>query len=502
MRKSFLSTISVYVSTIVQIIFTFVASIYVIRYLSVADYGAYKLIASIMTFAAYFISFGLENTLGRFVPEYLSKGKYKNVNKLLLVLLFVRISAIFVFIGIVVLFKHPIFSFLNLPGVLMTWLGVICIFIFLEKTKSLFGTSLLASYLELYLDKINVIAVSIIRFILFLLVVYNNWGLGGLILSILVVDVVSFVYLLFLSIIKYRYNVQRYKPKIEKLEYKRINRFALFSFLAVSTGVFREIMIDNFVISHYLSASFVGLYSFAAILVGFLRQLNPISILRGVFNPLLVKRYYTANGDKNILIFFFEFFNKLFFFVSIPMFIGLGLLSKQIIILIYNPKYLQTLPIIYILLISYSIGFLSYTFTSIINVLEKNELFFYSGIFSIYNLVMDIILVAKYGIMGAAIATGSALVLQYFYYFYFTRKLTKINFVFPLKSLFKSLFNLLPMVAFLLFFKHFITNLALLIFAIFLAIFIYLIMSYINKLFSEKEREMINSAIGKKLWVF
>jgi len=184
------------------------------------------------------------------------------------------------------------------------------------------------------------------------------------------------------------------------------------------------------------------------------------------------------------------------------MLIGLVIISKEIITFIYDPKYLQVLPVIYILIFSYSIGFLEYTFRTIINVLEKNELFFYSGVFSIYNLIMDIILVAKFGIIGAAIATGSALILQYFYYYYFVRKLTKINFVFPFKSLSKSLFNLAPMILFLFFFKPFITSIGLLITAIMLAITIYSITSYINKLFSEKEREMINSAIGKRIWLF
>lgn len=184
------------------------------------------------------------------------------------------------------------------------------------------------------------------------------------------------------------------------------------------------------------------------------------------------------------------------------MLIGLGILSKEIITFIYNPKYLQALPVIYILISSYSIGFLVGTFRTIINVLEKNELFFYSGVFSIYNLVMDIILVTKFGIIGVAIATGSTLVLQYFYYYYFVRKLTKIDFVFPFNNLFKSLFNLMPMIVFLFFFKPLIINIGLLITAIILAIIIYFITSYINKLFSEKERDMINNAIGRKIWLF
>jgi len=313
MKKSFISALSVYTSTGVQIVFAFLASVYIIRYLSVDDYGAYKLIASILTLAGYLTSFGLENTLGRFVPEYLSKGNYRNVNRLLLLTLVVRITVIFIFIGILVIFKNPIFSFLNLPDILKTWLAAICILIFIVKTKSLFGKQLLASYIEHYLDELNVVFVSIIRFILFMLVAANNWGLKGLILSLLTVEILSFIYLLILAVKKYIYNRNKYASSKLSLRYKRITRFSFYSFLEASTGVFRDIMIDNFVISHYLGASMVGLYSFAAVLVGIPRQLNPISILRGVFNPLLVKRYYAANEDKNILIFFYIFFNKLFF---------------------------------------------------------------------------------------------------------------------------------------------------------------------------------------------
>jgi len=318
MKKSFISALSVYVSTGVQIVFAFLASVYIISYLSVEDYGAYKLIASIITVAAFLTSFGLENTLGRFVPEYLSKDNYRNVNRLLLLTLAVRITIIFIFIGILVIFKNPIFSFLNLPDILMTWLAVICILIFIARTKSLFGKQLLASYIELYLDELNVIFVSIIRFILFVLVVVNNWGLKGLILSLLTVEILSFIYLLILAIKKYIYNRNKYASSKASLRYKRITRFSFYSFLATTTGVFREIMIDNFVISHYLGASMVGLYSFAAVLIGIPRQLNPMSILRGVFNPLLVRTYYAASGDKNIMIFFYIFFNKLFFLFQFP----------------------------------------------------------------------------------------------------------------------------------------------------------------------------------------
>jgi len=503
MNKTSISSILVYVSSIIRAVFSFLTFIYIVHYLSVTDYGAYKLIASIITFATYFTSLGLENTLVRFIPENISKGNYKNVNRILLLSLIARISLIFLFIGILFVFKQSIFSFFNLPDILMVWLPVICLIIFLSRTKSLFGKSLLSSYLELYINEMNVIAVTILRFFFFLLVIFNNWGLVGLIISMLCVEIISFCYFLFFAIKKYRNNNRKTSHIYCKgNNYKRIIRFSLYSFLAVTGGIFKETMIDNFVISYFLGPTHVGLYSFAVALVGITRQFSPMMILRGVFNPLLVKKYYTAKEDKNVLIFFFTFFNKLFYFISIPMFIGLGMLSKEIIIFIFDVKYLSALPVIYILLSSYTIGLLSATFVPIINTIEKNELFFYSIVFSIYNLIMDIILISKFGIIGAAIATGSALFLQYYYYYYFVRKVSKINFVIPYKCVLKVLLNFTPSVIFLLFFKKYIANLGLLIVAIIFSSLIYFIASYYNKLFSGRERQMINNSIGKKIWVF
>ena len=387
MKKSFISSTSIYIATGVQIIFTLLTSVYIIRYLSVEDFGAYNLIGSIITFSTYLTSLGLESALGRFIPEFLAKRQYKKINRILLLTLLFRISALFIFTGLLVIYRYSIFNFLNLPSVLMSWLGVIILIILIQRTDSLFGDQFLASFMEHYLSRLNQIGVTVLRFVLFLFVVFYNWGLGGLILSILIVQSLSFSHYLYLATRKYMQNVKKYSIEDTfRLENRRISRFAFYSFLSVSTGVFKNIMIDNFVISHYLGAKMVGLYSFAAVMTGIVRQINPIGILKGVFNPLFTRKYYSNSKDPEILLFSFEFFNKLYFFITIPALMGMGILSKEIIIYLFNPEYLNTLLIIYVLLGCYSIGLLSYTFDAIINTLEKNELFFYSGIFSIYNL--------------------------------------------------------------------------------------------------------------------
>jgi len=50
--------------------------------------------------------------------------------------------------------------------------------------------------------------------------------------------------------------------------------------------------------------------------------------------------------------------------------------------------------------------------------------------------------------------------------------------------------------------KNFISNAILLIGILIVGAIIYLISSYLNKGFDEKDRELFNRTIGKKLWVF
>ena len=145
MNKTSLSSLSMYISIGVKIFFTFLISVYIIRYLSTDDYGAYKLIASILTFAAYCTSFGLSNAIVRFVPEYLIKREYKKVNRLIIIVVLFKITIVFLFIIILHIFKNSLFSFLNLPNILMVWLGVISLIIFFQQMYKVFGVSLLDS---------------------------------------------------------------------------------------------------------------------------------------------------------------------------------------------------------------------------------------------------------------------------------------------------------------------------------------------------------------------
>jgi len=62
--------------------------------------------------------------------------------------------------------------------------------------------------------------------------------------------------------------------------------------------------------------------------------------------------------------------------------------------------------------------------------------------------------------------------------------------------------NLIPMALFVILAKPFIQNIISLILVVISGAAIYIFMSWKNKIFSERERDLINRAIGRRVWIF
>ena len=501
LQKGFKRSVWVYIAQFVQIITSFLLSIILVRGLSQADYGAYSLISSILVVATYFSLFGIEQIILRYIPEFIAQKRLRSINKLLGFGIVVRLFFLLIFVILTNVFKEEFFAILNLPEILAVWYGIICLILIISGLKPVLGTALLSAYLKQHIDSLNLTCYNLLKLIFFFVVLKLGYGLPGVILSYLLVELLSFSHYFLVALKEVIYNRKAPFFAGPKFEYRRIFRFGLFSSLATSTAVFREIATDNLVIAHYLGAKAVAVYAVGAFMVTFASRLSPPAMLRGVLNPLLIKQY-AERRDIEYLKFSFEFLTKLSIFYILPAFCGLVLLSREIVVNLYNIEYLESLPVLYILAGFFIFGSLSYPFGPLINTLEKTELSFVVGLFAIYNLVMDIILVKYFGITGAAIATGSTGFLVYFYYWAAFRWYVKLKLHFPFIALIKTMVNLIPMALFVILAKPFIQNIISLILVVISGAAIYIFMSWKNKIFSERERDLINRAIGRRLWIF
>ena len=178
-------------------------------------------------------------------------------------------------------------------------------------------------------------------------------------------------------------------------------------------------------------------------------------------------------------------------------------LGKDIILVLLKKEYLESFNVFVIALISLG---LFYSFwnpiAALLTVLEKPEISFYSKIFMVFNLIAGIILTKKMGITGPIIATAATNFFTIIMQIILLRKHITLNI--PWKSFLIINFNAAIMFFALFFSAKFLTinNIFILILYISAGSLIFFAMSFLNKAFTDNERNIINVILKRKLFYF
>ncbi len=501
-NKVFKGTVTTYISAIITILTGFMTPVILVKYLSIEAFGSYKLIMSLIVIASSFTSFGLQAVIARYIPDLLVKKRYKAANKLFIVSLLVRFSATSLFILCLWIYRASIFSFLNLPDIFAVFFIPISFIVIISLTKTILGPAFLNAIMEQHVDNYNRIIYAIIRVLFFWVVLYLGHGLNGLIFAWVAIEVLSFSYYGIIAIKRVlRYNsLPGEADHLYLFESKRFIKFGMFSFMTGNLVLFHDILIDNFVISKYLDIENVGIYGLASTIIGLATMLDPGKILKGICSTILVGKY-AENKSIEVLNKGYIFINKISLFIFLPALVGLLLICDKLIIYLYNPEFIEASKILYILMPFLIFQSLAGPVSHMIGILEKNHIMLLCGISSIYNLVMDIILVNKFGLTGIAFATGSAMLLQYTLYFVGIKHYYK-KIHFPFKTICKISINLIPMILFLFFARSYIVNIYILFAIIPISATLYFATTYKNKIFNEEEKCFINRTVKRKICVF
>lgn len=489
-----------YISKFSNMGLAFIFSVLLVRYLRPDDYGAYKIFLSIGTILNIVTSFGFESSITRFIPEFLQRKQNRNINQLLLRFLILRFCMVLLFSAATILYGGRFYKALNFTDIMIGYYPVFCLYLIFLGTTRVIGNTLFSAYMEIKVNAVLQIIRNIVMISILSIVILKDLRLMGIIYLLVITELINFIIYLILFLKRYFQNIKIPEPA-NPLEVKRISKYAFFSFLFAGTAIFKNTAIDNFVISHYLDMEQVGLYAFAVSLVLLLNSLNPGQILKPILNHIIIRKY-TETKDTQILIYGNTLITKLCCFLMIPSFSFLCILGKPVVLYVYSPDYIGALPVLYVLASFFSLRSLIFGLGFIFSTLEKMHLRVISNTFSIYNLVMDIALVKYFGIVGVAFATGSALMLTFLYYFIVIRAHLKIKIEFPALALFKIIINAMIVISFLFFIKKQIGGIFSLAAIILFAFMLYFAMSFLNKPFNDRDRDHLNSIIGKKAWVF
>ena len=498
LEKGFSGAVHQYIAAIINGILGFFITVFIIRNLTISDYGIYNFLLSIVFLAMVITSFGLAPIIQRYLPEYREKKNTYVQKKIMTIALVIRFIAACVFIIILLLCTDKIMDIFHLPDYAENTFPVIAIIILFVLESQLLGDAFLPSLFKNKYWNLSRLLYSITKFTLFYFAISFDYGVMGIVWAWLIAELIIFV---LFSIKAYQiiFSHSVKKEDIIKIPFKRFINFGKFLYFYNLGYIFRDIAMDIFLLAYFIGSQAVGLYSFAYGIPFLIMSFSPGSRLRAVLYPLIT-RQYIRTGKQDDLVYYFRLINSIIFFSMVPIFIILMILADKIILYVFNPEY-----ILIVNLFILSSGFLMiqqflFPYLPILFTLEKGRLLFVGTTISVYNLVMDIILIPTYGVVGAIIATGSAGIFLLLYYNLAIKK--TIHLQYPWRSFSKFSLNILITVLVVLVMRELIYDILSLVFVLMVGGFVYLLSSYINKGFEEKDRNVLNDAIGRRIWIF
>jgi len=495
-KKGFVALLYSYVGVFFEKSLNFFSAFFVIRLLTVEEYGVYSLLQSFVIFGS-ILNFGIPKIINRYYPEYEAKEDWYILKKLLKYSIVVRCLTVAIISIAFYTYTDTILVVFNVPVFYSESFQLFCLVIFLYSCSNTFECILL-SQLQYAFHRLFKIPLHFFQVCLIYYFLTNGYG----VLSIAWVWVMVYALTSVVFSAKALHRISGKKSvskKIISFPFKRIIRYGSIYFLSTMGGFFLTFTVDIFFISYYLGSLDVGLYTFGAKISTLALTLSPALALQGIITNLLIRKQ-SLDLDNSNLGNRIRTYYKLLLFSNIPILLLAGIYAEESITYIFKEDYLDALFVVYAFLFFSLFTTIQAPLDPLIKIIEKPEILLGRLIFVFLKILLNIFLIPSYGINGALFATGIAMALSCTYVIIVLRKYVPLSF--PWKSFFKFGINALGLflVGFML--KVFITSFITLIICSVVSIASYIIFCYYNKGFNGSERQIFNKAIGRDFFVF
>lgn len=476
-------------------IVSFLTTVYIIRTLSVDDYGTYQVLLAVMAYIGLFSSLGLPSIFQRYIPEFYERNENLNLRRLVAKGSLWRVALSAVLVLLVILFSSQVAKISKIDS----WSNHFKLFslgIIFALEGQLLGTALTSLFLHKYFAISNIVYVCIRASVLYFFL-RAGWRLNGLLLG----EVAAYGFLMLMFLYCYyskilRLNITNSNPPFPM---KRIFRYGGFSYLNEMGVMILDVSTDFLIISIFLGPLAVGIYAFANRVSLLLSRILPHVLFREVIQPLFFRRFSKTNNYRDLQK-MGSFLIKMIAFCSIPLTFGIFLLGDKIILYVFDPKYISSLKVLWIVAAFLTIRAFQFPLGLILQAIEKVNILLYSKLFSIYNLILDLVVVKFWGITGVALVTGSAILFQNFFIYLFLYKYIKLHL--PVRALLIITLNSIMMALSIFWLRKYVVGLASLIVIAAVGVMIYLSIAFVNKAFTQEEHRVINSIIGKPVFAF
>lgn len=419
------NTFFLYISNFIVQMIGMVVSIYIIRVLTVEDYGLYVFILGSMMFIHMFSTSSPSTVIARFVPEFIEIKAYRLIQKTYLISLLIVLFTLALFSVAFFFFRGWAESFFKLPG-LEKYTFYIIYFVF-GYISLMLGRTYNATFLLLRLSSFIHISAAIVRLILY----FIFWNRINLTIVLMIESTTYSIDGMFQLAIPYFHirrkmndNVETRIPNLRK----RMLKYASLSFFnEIGAGMINK-STNNYIISAISNPFYVGQYGFANKLNDIFMKLFPLNQIASILRPIFIRKYTSSNENSDILNRMFVFLYKFLFFILAPMCFLFITVSDIVIINIFDPKYIDTILITNAIFMFALFNSFQIPLGYVVQAIEHLEINLMSKIFFIYNIFGSILMMKMMGLIGVVIILGTSILFKNLFILIALRKHIKLSF--------------------------------------------------------------------------
>lgn len=407
----------------------FIYTVIVARLVSPEEIGAFYLALSILSILYIFTDFGLLSALCRYIPYLYNHGEVKKLNTLIRMSYLWGGGSAFVFSALIFLFSESIATFVGEPAVLPI-LKILSIWLFIKEIDDI-NRGILEGRKKLKESRGTEVVQNIIKIVLTVLIL-NIIGFKADALSI--AFLLSFLLTLPLSWYLARKETKNWEKHGEITEIsekiklgKEVLYFGVITTTA-TTFVLITQYIDRLMIGYLMKDSLaqIAVYSIAAGLAAAI-SIFPGAIT-GIFSPVIAELY--GKGDMKEIKKTTVISMKWMTMLMIPPIIMLFTFGDKILNLFYGPQYATGS----IVLILFTFGiFVRYLFSlpsGVLSIMLRLDVELKASIVAGgLNILLNLLLIPRFGINGAALASVLSFIGAMTVYWYYSKKV--FNFKFP-----------------------------------------------------------------------
>jgi O-antigen/teichoic acid export membrane protein len=385
-----------------------VTQVIIVRYLSKMDYGVWAYTLALVSTASTLNCFGMDRTVGRFIPLYEEKGEGASVAGTMVLALGTMAALGLAMLALVIGFKSLLTdTFIERTAVI----NILVVLIALAPVNA-FDDLFEALFSAFGKPKIIFLRKYVIGPCLKLVAIAFTIATGSEVHTLAIAYVFAGVVGIFLyavllpNILRERNLIQYFRPGMLSIEYRRLFRFSMPVFTADMASALRLALI--FVVLEYFH-SLSDVADYRAVMP--IARLNTVALMSFslLFLPLASRLF--AQQNTALLR---EMQSHVALWVTVlsyPIFAACIVLSEPLIVLLLGERYSSAAPILVILAVGYFFQAVLGLDRQTLRALGKVRVLLYiEGISTIAVLIAALILVPKFGAIGGAVATAATMI--------------------------------------------------------------------------------------------